>query len=427
MNRNLSPFIFIFLFNTIAQNALGQGESAAETISMAPSDCGEMEVWDYGMAMCMPLPMPDMQMIMTMIHGNAFLAQTIEEGPRGRNAPVGPNMLMMDLGTSLGDRHYLNLDLMATAERWTFPTTGYPEPLQIGEHDINGAPYIDAQHPHSSPIMGLTLSDTIALGHGKDHLKIFLAPRGASTDGPVAFMHRPTGIMNPDAPLGHHIGQDVGHISSTVAGASLHIGSLTIEGSTFNGKEPQPTRVDLPLGSPDSYAARTIFQFTPSLYAMASAAFVKSPEVDDPTMDHLWRYSASIYANGVCPNGWTYHNALIYGLINDYDHVSALTSFAEEFWLHHDAKNFWGRLEVLQRSPSQLALSSLSDLNQGRWVEALTLGYTHEAASWSGATLGIGASITKTFVPSEFQVSYGTGPWSVKAFIQFSGMRMWQI
>ena len=36
-------------------------------ISIAPKDCTEMEVWDVGMGMCMPLPMADMPMSMVMV------------------------------------------------------------------------------------------------------------------------------------------------------------------------------------------------------------------------------------------------------------------------------------------------------------------------------------------------------------------------
>ena len=215
-------------------------------ISIAPKDCTEMEVWDVGMGMCMPLPMADMPMSMVMVHGNAFGAYVTESGPRGRDALVSPNMIMLDVGKTYGDLHYINLDVMVTTEKWTFPENGYPELLQIGEEKANGDPYLDAQHPHSSPIMGLTLSDTIKLGPGeKDHLKVFFAPRGGATDGPVAFMHRPTGMMNPDAPLGYHIGQDVGHITSTVIGGSFKKRKIRFEASAFHGRTC-PTKLIFP-------------------------------------------------------------------------------------------------------------------------------------------------------------------------------------
>lgn len=376
------------------------------------------------MAMCMPLPMKDMPMRMFMVQGNSFFTQIFQEGPRGRNDFAIPNIFMVDVGTTIGDRHYLNLDFMGTVEKWTFPKQGYPELLQIGEENEDHIPYIDAQHPHSSPIMGLTLSDTISLGQGKDHVKVWFSPRGQATDGPIAFMHRPTGIANPDAPLGHHIGQDLGHISSTVFGASLRLGKTNFEASTFNGTEPQPTEVDLPLGKLNSYAGRVIHQFTPHLYAMASAAYVKNPEPHDPELDHIWRYSASLYNDHTFNSGWMIHNAFIWGLINYYDDISALNSFAEEFWLSKKQMNFWGRIEYLERTANQLEIASLNP-DDPKWVAALTLGYTHKLAKWDGFFIGLGGSVTKDFLPGEFQPAYDGEPLTAKVFLQVGGMKMW--
>ncbi len=390
-------------------------------------DCSAMMVWDVGMAMCMPLPMAGMPMKMAMLHGNIFGVGITEEGPRGRNDLASPNMVMADLGTSLGDRHYLNLDLMVTAERWTVPERGYPELLQIGEHDENGNPFVDAQHPHSSPIMGLTLSDTIRLdtGHEKDHLKLFFGPRAESVDGPVPFMHRPTGMANPDAPLGHHIGQDVGHISSTVFGASLKLGDIRIEASAFNGTEPEPTKVDLPLGVPNSYAVRLVGELSPRVMAMASVAYVKEPEHDDPGIPFVRRYSASIYNHHSVFDGWTIYNSLIFGLIHNYDFASSLASFSAEFWLFNERSRVFGRIEVLERTPAELRIPVLSEPNTGRWVTAATLGYTYALAKFSGGELGIGGSVTKDFLPGEFSSAYGGNPWTGRVFAQLSGMRMW--
>ncbi len=395
-------------------------------LPMEASDCSDMETWDLFMGMCMPLPMEGMSMKMLMLHGNSFFTETSESGPRGKTASSVPNMFMADIGSSIGDHQYFNLDFMGTVERWTLPSAGYPELLQIGESNQDGVPYLDAQHPHSSPIMGLTLSDTISLIHDKDYIKLSIAPRGESTDGPIAFMHRPTGMVNPDAPLGHHIGQDVGHISSSVIAASLHLSDSTFEFSTFSGTEPQPSQVDLPVYTPNSYAARYSYQLSKEIYAMVSTAFVKSPEPSDPTLDHVWRYSASVYNEHSFENGWLLHNALIWGLINNYDHTSALNSFAEEFWFHKNAANIWSRIEVLQRTPGELEISSPSP-NDPQWVTALTLGYTHQLATWDSADIGLGGSLTVDILPPAYSDVYGGLPISGKVFLQVSGMKMWDL
>lgn len=389
-----------------------------------PADCGDMELWDYDSGMCMPFAMEGMPMSMVMIHGNAFATQIHQTGPRGRDSFAIPNMLMVDVGRSVGPDHYVNFEFMGTLEKWSFPERGYPELLQIGEEDENGLPFLDAQHPHSSPVMGLTISDTITLEDGKDHMKIWFSPRGQSTDGPVAFMHRPTGMMNPDAPLGHHVGQDAGHITSTVIGGLVNIGSTTVEASAFHGEEPEPTKVDLPLGPPNSYALRLIKQFTPHVYAMTSAAFVKEPEHHDPDLDHIWRYSASIGTQTQLASGWTYHNTLILGLVNGYDDAAALASVNEEFWFKREARNIWGRVEHLQRTPNELFVIGPADADEGRWVTAITLGYTHTLKSWESGALGLGASVTQDILPSEFRDAYGGNPTTAKIFLQIGGMTM---
>jgi hypothetical protein len=394
---------------------------------MRVTDCSAMEVFDIAMQMCMPLPIKDMPMTMLMFHENSFLTGIIQNGPRGRNAFALPDMFMADFGTTLSDHHYLNLDFMGTVERWTFPTAGYPLFLQIGEDNASGNPYVDAQHPHSSPIMGLTLSDTIGFENGKDHIKIFVAPRGESTDGPIAFMHRPTGIANPDVPLGHHIGQDVGHISSSVIGESLKLGTTRIEASNFYGAEPKPTNVDLPTGTPNSYSFRIMEEISPSFLAMASYAYINNPEPDSPDITSENRYSASLYNFFSLSPTWSFDNTFIYGGVSNYDHAATLTSFAEEFLFMGEHPRIWGRIEVLQRTPAELQITTASDANGGQWVEELTLGYTHKISSCESAELGLGGSVSTDFLPTSYQSAYGGNSWTGKIFLQLSGTKMWDL
>jgi hypothetical protein len=387
--------------------------------------CDKNEIWDTGMAMCMPKPVEGKAQRSLSLRGNLFGVQTAESGPRGRHAFSAPDMFMADLGTSAGGNHYFNLDLMGTAEKWTFPTLGNPELLQIGETNAQGAPFIDAQHPHSSPIMGLTLSDTISLSEANS-LKISFAPRGESGDGPIAFMHRTTGEVNPDAPLGHHLGQDAGHISSTVIASSLVLGANRIEVSAFHGAEPEPTKVDLPLGSPNSYSLRLIRDFTPAVTGMVSAAYVKNPEHDDPTIPFVARYSASVYTKSKF-GAWTFDNALIFGMITKYDHVSTLHSVGEEFLFRDESANsVFGRIEYVERTAEELAILSATPY-EAHGVFAATLGYTRTLAKFESGELGLGTSVIHDFLPAEYRPAYGGDPWTGKVFLRFSGMRNWDI
>jgi hypothetical protein len=237
-------------------------ETRGEALSPDVHACQANESWDNAMSMCMPTAHSVRDQSVISGQFNVFGVFSVVPGPRGTDQFAAPNMFMVDFGKAYGSGQYFSINLMGTTELWTYPRHGYPELLQVGEERSDGSPYIDAQHPHTSPIMGLTLSDTVNIGSSQT-LKLFFSPRGESTDGPIAFMHRDSARDNPDAPLGHHVGQDVGHISSTVLGAQLDLGRFLVEGSIFNGNEPVPTQVDLPLGPLNSEALRVTYAAIP--------------------------------------------------------------------------------------------------------------------------------------------------------------------
>jgi hypothetical protein len=385
--------------------------------------CPEMTVFDYSSWMCMPLAMEGMQMKMLMVNGNVYLSQTASSSSRGRSALYSTSMIMGDLGSSFGANHYLNLDLMLTAEKWLVPERGYPLPLQVGESDSSGVPYVDAQHPHSSPLMGITISDTITLGDSGDYLRLLFAPRGESTDGPVAFMHRPTGMANPDAPLGHHLGQDVGHISSTVFGVSWKKNEDRFEIAAFHGTEPKPEKVDLPLGAPNSISARWIREWSPSTASFLSVAYLHDPEATGEPDEFQGRISGSLYSSHGVSNGLLLQNALISGFVRKYDRTEWLSSFGEEFLLTRTRDRFWGRIELLERTPAELGIGSLQP-DHPVWVAAFTAGVSRRVADLDEFGLFLGVSAGHDLLSASIRDAYGGNPWAGKVFLQLGGMKM---
>jgi len=391
----------------------------------APPDhgCAANETWDNGMAMCMPSSKPETTS--TVVSGQFYIFGVFSDvpGPRGIAQFAAPNMFMLDVGRAFGSRQFLNLDFMGTTELWTYPYRGYPLLLQIGEERSNGSPYIDAQHPHSSPIMGLTLSDAVTLGESSS-LKLFLAPRGESTDGPIPFMHRQSARDDPDAPLGHHVGQDVGHISSTVLGVQLTLGQVTIETSAFNGTEPQPDKVDLPLAPLNSEALRVTYAFRPDHSVMASVAHVQQEDPTYPGTTSATRLSTSLY-DRFAVDGATIDHSFVAGWIDRYPNSTSETSFLDEGVFQRGRSDVWGRIEVLQRLASELAmpnapLSSAAD--DKHWVSSVTLGYTHWTALHESLQLGVGTSLTLDFIPSDWAVAYGDRtPLTARLIVQLRG------
>jgi hypothetical protein len=409
-----------------ALSAASSSEADSDAPAPAIHSCQPNETWDSSMSMCMPSAGSSARWLLSG-QFNVFGVFSVVPGPRGVTQFAVPNMYMLDIGRSLGKRHFVNLDLMATTELWTYPQRGYPELLQIGEERSDGQPFVDAQHPHSSPIMGLTLSDTVSLDHSAT-LKLFFAPRGESTDGPIAFMHRDSAADNPDAPLGHHVGQDVGHISSTVLGGQLHIGQIIVEASVFNGTEPNPTVVDLPLGPINSEALRVTYAFTSGHQVMASVANVEQTDAQYPGTTSATRLSASLYDHlGLGDFGLLDHTFIV-GSITRHPTDSPLTSFLDEGLLKRGSSDIWWRIEVLQRLASELEIST-SPVPAGdmkHWISAVTFGYTRWSTPYHNLQFGLGASLTMDVVPGDWAGSYDSRtPLTARLLFQLRGARRW--
>jgi hypothetical protein len=394
---------------------------------MSGHTCADNESWDNAMNMCMPSAISSTAQAVVSGQFNAFGVFSVVQGPRGVDQFAAPNMFMIDAGETLGMRQFLNLNLMGTAELWTYPHRGYPELLQIGEERSDSTPYVDAQHPHSSPIMGLTLSETINLDSSR-RLRLFFAPRGESTDGPVAFMHRESARDDPDAPLGHHVGQDVGHISSTVLGTQLDLERIIVEASVFNGTEPNPTIVDLPIGSLNSEALRITYTLAPAHRLMASVAHVEQQDSQYPGTTSASRLSASLYDHFAFAGVGAVDQTFIIGSITRHPAGSALTSFLDEAVLQRGVSDFWGRIEVLQRLSSELQIPTpVGSTDEKRWVCALTLGYTHWSDPFAALQIGIGSSLTADVLPDEWSAAYGgRTPLTVRFIVQIRGSGRWQ-
>jgi len=133
---------------------------------------------------------------------------------------------------------------------------GYREIFQAGEA-LNGRPLIDRQHPHDlfMQLAGVwrvpvTESTGFTLAGG---------PVGEPSLGPIAFMHRASAADNPTAPLGHHT-FDSTHIAYGVITAAVDHGPWIVEGSLFNGREPDEDRWDFDFGALDSVSGRVWYR-----------------------------------------------------------------------------------------------------------------------------------------------------------------------
>jgi hypothetical protein len=394
-----------------------------------PHHCGAGNHWDptMGGGMCMPgAPAPSERGTQIAFHLNQFLVAGDTTGPRGRFAGYAPDMWMLNVNQTLSAHHTLQVSFMGTADRWTVPSNGSPETFQTGEANNQGVPYLDAQHPHSSPIMGLTFSDILTLNSAGDHtLTFFFAPRGEATAGPESFMHRQSSVGNPYAPLSHHL-QDLFHISSTVLGARYTDGVNTFEASTFSGQEPRPESVNLDMHRPDSYAARYTRQIDPVVRIGASYARVfvnpAAPEAGEPAQSHADYVSANAATESTVGRG-TLNTDTIWGMAYNETTQTSLNSFLTEFVYQLGKNNFFGRMEVVQRSSDQLEIKLSNPDGEIHWVKAVTLGYERQISSRNGINLFMGGSVTQNLTPEAFRPAYGAAPMGLEIHLRLNLMR----
>src|SRR5438270_9527664 len=242
---------------------------------------------------------------MLMAHGNLFLAGNFQGGPRGLDRFESTNWLMLMEHRKVG-AGMLELHQMLSAEPGTLPAGGSPQIFQTGE-TYKRLPLIDKQHPHD--LFGeLTVQYTLPLN---EHVSwsIYGGPAGEPALGPVAFMHRASAAEIPTAPLGHHL-QDSTHISYGVVTTGFKIGKVKLEGSAFNGREPDENRLTFDFGPLDSWAARVSIAPGRNWAAQYSFGRLIHPEQLEP--GNINRQTASVTYNRPFARG-NWASTLIWG------------------------------------------------------------------------------------------------------------------
>jgi hypothetical protein len=359
-----------------------------------------------------------MQMNMPMNSGWQFMQDGIafaefnhQGGPRGGNEFVAPNW-WMGMATRKTSRGQLTFTAMLSLDPATVGKSGYREILQAGEA-VNGRPLIDRQHPHDLFMqlaavwrMPVTESTGFTLAGG---------PVGEPALGPVAFMHRASAADNPTAPLGHHT-FDSSHIAFGVVTAAVDHGPIVVEGSVFNGREPDENRWDFDFGRLDSFSGRVWYRPNDEWELQASSGRLESPEELEPGNIVRSTVSASwTQKNGAAISSMT----AAYGR-NDTDH-GARNAFFVEGSRHSDMNTVYGRFEALQ---VETALLQTDVLPQGAAADAkdpvfaFTIGGVRDIVAWRGFEGGIGADVSFYGVPDALQPMYSAHPVSFHIFFR---------
>jgi hypothetical protein len=174
---------------------------------------------------------------MLMLHGAAFGQFDHQGTRRGDTQPGLTDWEMLVAAHDYGGGLF-RANLMTSFEALVLGERGYPELLQTGG-TYHGARLVNYQHPHD-----LFMETSVAYDHSLTKQVasgLYVAAVGEPALGPVAFMHRPSAEADPFAPLGHHW-QDAAHESFGVVTGELYTHSVMLEGSAFNGREPDEYR-----------------------------------------------------------------------------------------------------------------------------------------------------------------------------------------
>jgi hypothetical protein len=348
---------------------------------------------------------------MLMFHGEAFLNEQQQSGPRGGDKLFSTNWFMAMAQRRAGPGT-ITARAMLSLEPATVTGRSYPEMFQQGETAF-GQPLIDGQHPHDLFMELATLYD-LKLGD-RTLLSLYAAPVGDPALGPAAYPHRASASEDPLAPLGHHL-EDATHISDDVVTAGLTRGIGRIEFSGFHGREPDEFRWNLDQGRMDSWSWRATVNPAANWSGQFSMGHLHSPEALRPE-ENIVRTTASLMYNRPLARG-SWASTLVWGRNRSSEGLTWNGYLAESTLRFADRNAVWGRIENVDRTSELLLPPAGAPESIAGRVQALTAGYDRSFALWPHLELAPGGQVTFYRTPAALQPLYGRHPTGVVLFLR---------
>jgi hypothetical protein len=351
---------------------------------------------------------------MIMAHGFVFAQYDKQSGERGADQFGSLNWAMLMATHDLAGGRF-QARTMLSIDPFTVTNSGYPLLLQTGE-SYKGQPLHDRQHPHDfwmelGALYQRPVTKSLAWS-------VYAAPSGEPALSPVAFMHRPSAMDNPTAPIGHHW-QDATHVSFGVLTTGIFTHTWQLEGSAFNGREPDEKRWDFDPIRIDSYSGRLTVNPSTHWSFAGGYGYLKSPEALIPT-ESIHRITASVQHGTSLGGDGQVATTFIWAANKRSSMSGSSNSFLLESEAILDKKNtLFGRTELVQKSAEELVvvnpvLTSKGVLlpgfpaSQHFNVGTVQLGYIRDMARTHWATIGLGAAGTLNFVPASLEPYYGS-------------------
>jgi hypothetical protein len=335
-----------------------------------------------------------------MLHGFVFAQYNRQSGPRG-DAQLGSlNWAMLMASRSLAGGVF-QARTMLSLDPWTVTNRGYPLLLQTGE-TYGGALLHDRQHPHDFWMeLGVLYERAVS---NQLAVSLYVAPSGEPALGPVAFMHRPSAVDDPLAPLGHHW-QDATHISYGVLTAGVFSRRWKLEASRFNSREPDEKRFAMDPIRLDSWSGRVTVNPTANWSATLGLGWLESPESLDPT-EPMRRVVGSVMHGSSLGEKGQWSTTAVLGANQHHGAwtQSALLESEADFGGRHTV---FARTELAHRSGEDLEIATLPPDESFR-VASVSLGYINEIARGRAFSTGAGLRLAINVVPESLKDSYGT-------------------
>ena len=342
-----------------------------------------------------------------MAHGVVFADYNHQGGPRGVGKAESVNWGMLMEQHQLGSGTIL-FRQMFSAESLTSPHPGFPELFQTGE-TYHGEPLVDHQHPHNvfaelSAYYTLPITEKISW-------ELYGGPSAEPALGPVTYLHRASAAELPLAPLGHHL-QDSTHTSFGVVTTGFTIDRVKVEGSVFNGREPNERRWSIQLAALDSYSGRVSIAPAPNWTAQYSIGRLEHPEALEPGSQ--WRQTASAEYNRPLGDGeWV--TALLWGRVHKIATGTNLNSYLLESTLNFRERNYaFTRVELVDKDE----LFPQAVTHPAYRIGAYTFGGTRDLIHDRAWQLGLGADVTFYSMPAALNATYGERPVSFQVFLR---------
>ena len=346
-----------------------------------------------------------------MAHGVVFADYNQQGGPRGEGKAESENWLMLMEQHKLGQGNILFRE-MFSAESLTSPHPGFPELFQTGE-TYHGQPLVDHQHPHNV-FSELALYYSAPIGvriKEKVYWLFYGAAAGEPALGPVAYVHRASASELPMAPLSHHL-QDSTHISFGVITTGLVVERFKIEGSVFNGREPDEKRYTIQFAPLDSWSARLSVAASRNWTAQYSCGRLEHPEALEPGSQR--RQTASVeYVRPFARGSWA--TSLVWGRVHQVFDSHNLNGYLLETTANFKLRNYaFSRMELLDKDelfPDNPLLPSYR-------IGAYTFGGARDLFQSRLWQLALGADFTVYTKPSALDSAYGKNPVSFQIFLR---------